>query len=172
VTEPDRTIRVRIERPGDAPAIHAVHAAAFPTDAEARLVDALRAAGRLTVSLVATRDDRLIGHVALSPTTVNGADAGGLGLGPIAVLADYRRRGAGSLLVRESLRSAAAGGAGFAVVLGDPAYYRRFGFRRAADAGLANEYGADEEFMIIALPPGAARIPRGLLRYAPEFAGV
>jgi putative acetyltransferase len=73
-------------------AVHAVHTASFPTDVEARLVDLLRSAGRLPVSLVAEMGDAVVGHVAFSPVTaVSGAV--GVGLAPVAVVEPHRRRG-------------------------------------------------------------------------------
>jgi hypothetical protein len=74
---------VRPERPDDVQAIYAVHAASFPTDAEARLVDSLRAAGRLSVSLVAEVDAAVVGHIAFSPVTA-APGAYGAGLAPVA----------------------------------------------------------------------------------------
>ena len=108
---------------GDAAAIHAVHAAAFPSDAEARLVDALRDAGHAAVSLVAL-ESKIVGHVLFSPTRSN--QGRGVGLAPLAVLPQYQRQGAGY---------------DYIVVLGEPAYYRRFGFRRALDFGEFAELG-------------------------------
>jgi putative acetyltransferase len=160
---------LRPELPADAPAVHAVHAAAFPTDAEARLVDRLRANGEALVSLVADADGRIAGHVLFSPVTVTGHDASGAGLAPLAVLPEYQRQGIGADLVRAGLDACRAAGIPFAVVLGDPDYYGRFGFRRAGDYGLLNEYGADAEFMVIELVPGGP--PKGgLVRYGAEFA--
>src|SRR5437868_6638418 len=127
---------VRPEQPGDTAAIRGILAAAFPTDAEARLVEALRAAGRLPVSLVAEEDGRVVGHVAFSPVVIAGV-GGGLGLAPLAVAPDVQRRGVGGRLVRDGLAAAARSGAGFVVVLGHPGYYQRVGFRRASDFGLA-----------------------------------
>src|SRR5688572_11112187 len=66
----------RFEQPADVPAIHALHAAAFPTPAEARLVDLLRAAGHLSISLVAERNNEIVGHVAFSPVTTASGDIG------------------------------------------------------------------------------------------------
>src|SRR5687767_7703728 len=117
---------IRPERAGDLAAIRAVHESAFPTALEARLVDALRDAGRLVVSLVAEEADRIVGHVAFSPVTVAGSSAG-LGLAPVAVSPDCQRRGTGGRLVTGGLAAAGASGAGFVVVLGDPGYYGRFG---------------------------------------------
>jgi len=160
---------VRPEEPGDVAAIHAVHVAAFPTDVEARLVDALRVAGRLDVSLVAEDGGRVVGHIAFSPVTVGEATCG-LGLAPVAVVPVAQRQGIGGLLVRHGLAAAARVGAGFVVVLGHVEYYPRFGFRRASEVGLGNEYGADEAFMVVELRPGALPAAGGLVRYAPEFA--
>ena len=160
---------IRPERPGDAEAIHAVHAAAFPGPDEARLVDALRAAGRLSLSLVAEADDgHVIGHVAFSPVSVDGA-SDGLGLAPLAVAPARQRRGVGHLLVTEGLAAAERAGAGFVVVLGDPDYYGRFGFNPAGDWGLSDEYGGGPAFQVLELRPGAVPRGAGLVRYAPEF---
>ncbi|MCI0380318.1 MAG: N-acetyltransferase [Gemmataceae bacterium] len=160
---------IRPERESDQAAIHAVHASAFPTPVEARLVDALRGASRLTVSLVAEVDGLVVGHVALSPVTIAGA-ADGLGLAPVAVLPVHQRCGIGGLLVKESLAAAAQLGAGLVVVLGAREYYGRFGFQPAADWGLMDEYGGGSAFQVIELRAGAIPRGAGLVRYAPEFA--
>lgn len=162
---------IRPEQPSDVDAVHAIHASAFPTDAEARLVDALRAAGRLSVSLVAVDACRVVGHVAFSPVSVEGV-AGGLGLAPLAVIPDCQHQGIGGHLVRDGLAAAARSGAGFVVVLGHPEYYPRFGFRRAGEVGLSNEYGADEAFMVLELQPGSLPTGGGLVTYGAEFAAL
>ena len=158
----------RPEHPKDVAAIRAVLEAAFPTAAEARLVDALRSNGRLSLSVVASDGAGVIGHVAFSPVE---AGAGrGVGLAPMAVLPAHQQKGVGALLVREGLASCVATGCGFVVVLGEPEYYGRFGFERASARGLDNEYGAHEAFMVLELEPGALPEGGGLVRYAPEFA--
>jgi putative acetyltransferase len=157
------------ESAADRAAIHAVHSAAFPTRLEADLVDALRASGHAIVSLVARLDGVVVGHVLLSPVTISRDGevvANGLGLAPVAVLPAHQSRGIGGALVRAALARATAP---FCVVLGDPAYYSRFGFTRALDRGVTNEYGVDAEFMVTALPGGAPP-PPGLARYGAEFA--
>jgi putative acetyltransferase len=156
------------ERPDDALSIAAVHRAAFPTDAEARLVDALRAAGRLVVSRVAVTDDGIVGHVAFSPVTIDGRECGGVGLAPLAVLPAYQRRGIGGDLVRAGIEACRDLGVRFVVVLGWPDYYPRFGFDRADVHGLANEYTQGPSFMVLPLSGGLPA--SGLVRYAPEFA--
>jgi len=170
---------VRHEDARDAGPIGRLHESAFPTPAEAALVGALRAAGRLALSLVAVVEEGLVGHVAFSPVTIAGPamtaspwPGAGLGLAPLAVASTHRRRGIGAALVEAGLARCARDGIGYVVVLGEPHYYRRFGFARASDRGLANEYGAVEEFMVLELRPGAVSPGGGLVRYAPEFAAL
>jgi putative acetyltransferase len=164
-------ITVRPEHPHDAPAIHAVHAVSFPTEAEAHLVDALRASRRLTVSLVAVDAETVVGHVAFSPVSL--ADTpDGVGLAPVAVLPAWRRRGVADRLVDAGLRACVRAGAGFVVVLGEPAYYERFGFRPARRWGLRDEYGGGDAFQALELRPQALARCGAVVRYAPEFAVV
>ena len=125
---------IRPERPDDAEAIHAVTAAAFldaphTSHTEQFIVRELRRAGHLTVSLVADFDGRVIGHVAISPVTINDDTTGWFGLGPVSVSPKYQGRGLGSRLVREALARLRAQGGRGCVLVGDPAYYGRFGFR-------------------------------------------
>jgi putative acetyltransferase len=162
---------VRPEQPRDVTAVHAVHTASFPTDLEARLVDRLRAAGRLRVSLVAEIGGAVVGHIAFSPVTAASA-AVGAGLAPVAVAEPHRRQGIAAALVRAGLEACHAAGFGWAVVLGEPAYYSRFGFRPATECGLADEYGGGPAFQAIELVPGALPVGAGLVRYDPEFAAV
>src|SRR5437868_14399489 len=93
---------IRSERSGDREAIHAVHVASFPTPVEARLVDALRASGRLLVSLVAEANATIVGHVAFSPVET-GDGSIGVGLGPLAVWELFRKQGVGAQLVEAGL---------------------------------------------------------------------
>jgi putative acetyltransferase len=162
---------VRPERSDDLPAIYAIHASSFPTDAEARLVDSLRAVGRLAVSLVADVDGAVVGHIAFSPV-MTATGACGAGLGPVAVAEAHRRRGVAVTLVEAGLEACRAVGFGWAVVLGEPAYYGRFGFRPAPDFGLSDEYGGGLAFQAIEVVPGAMPIRAGLVNYAPEFAAL
>jgi putative acetyltransferase len=162
---------IRPERFDDAAAIYAVHASSFPTDAEARLVDLLRAADRLSVSLVAEVSGSVVGHVAFSPVTVS-SGATGAGLAPVAVAEAHRRRGIAAELVRAGLGACRDAGFGWAVVLGEPAYYARFGFRPAREFGLSDEYGGGSAFQAVELVAGALPAGVGLVRYAPEFASL
>ena len=163
--------RIRPEQPGDVSAIYAVHAASFPTLGEAGLVDLLRTAGRLSVSLVAEVRETVVGHVAFSPVTV-ASGAIGAGLGPIAVVDSQRRQGIAAELVRVGLPACRETGFGWVVVLGDPAYYCRFGFRPAAEFRLSDEYDGGSAFQAMELLPNALPADAGLVRYAPEFASL
>jgi putative acetyltransferase len=167
----DETVRVRKESQADIEAIHAIHAASFPTAAEATLVDALRAAGQLSISLVAIERDQVIGHVGLSPVTLDGAPLG-LGLAPVAVRPDCRRRGVAARLIREALELCGKGPTGLVVVLGDPRYYGRFGFEPGRRLALADEYEGGDAFQAIELVRGTVPAEGGLVRYAPEFAAL
>mgnify|MGYP002624295400 CR=1 FL=1 len=164
--------RIRPETRSDARQVRAVHVGAFPTPAEANLVDRLRDVGRLAVSLVAECEDDVVGHVAFSPVTMEraAADVAGLGLAPLAVLSTFRRRGVGAALVCRGLDACRRAGVAYVVVLGEPAYYQRFGFQPAAASGIENEYGAHDEFMVLELHPGALTRCSGLVRYCEEFA--
>lgn len=162
-------VTVRAERLEDVEAIHALHAASFPTDGEAKLVRLLRKAGRLTLSLVAEVDGKIVGHVAFSPVrTADGRT--GAGLAPVAVAGSHRRQGIAARLIAAGLDDCRAAGVGWAVVLGEPGYYSRFGFRPAPASGLSDEYGGGEAFQVIELSAGELPVGAGLVRYAPEFA--
>jgi putative acetyltransferase len=162
---------IRPERPEDFEAIDAVHAAGFPTAAEARLVRLLREAGRLSVSLVAEVDGEVVGHVAVSPaSTATGAN--GAGLAPVAVLPSHQRQGIAAQLIEAGLSASRSAGFGWAVVLGEPDYYARFGFRSAPEFSLSDEYGGGDAFQAVELVPGLLPVGTGLVRYAPEFSSL
>ncbi len=163
-------LKIRPEQPADIPWIRLVHEAAFPGPTEARLVDNLRYHRKASVSLVAESDGRVVGHILFSPVTLEGSDIPGLGLAPVAVLPDHRHRGVGSKLIREGLKNCRKTGCRFVVVIGEPNFYRRFGFRKASVRGLRNEYGVDDPFMVLELKPGAIPPAGGLVKYAPDFA--
>jgi putative acetyltransferase len=129
-----KRVVVRAEVPSDVEAIFEVTRAAFEghpysEGAEQYIVDALRSAGGLTLSLVATLDGRVVGHVAFSPVTLSDGSEGWFGVGPVSVVPELQRRGIGSALMSEGLARLRALGAAGCVLVGDPAYYVRFGFR-------------------------------------------
>lgn len=163
------TVEIRPEGAGDAETIHLVTDAAFRLAAhasgtEAAIVEALREAGALTVSLVATVDGEVVGHVAFSPVTVDGKDPGWFGLGPVSVRPDLHRQGIGGALVREGLERLRSAGAKGCVVLGDPGYYRRFGFGN--DPALRYEDAPAEYFMRLSFDGSA---PSGAVVFHEAF---
>jgi len=164
-------VDIRSDTPADHSAIRALHERAFGRPAEARLVDALRAAKKLIVSLVGIHQERLVGHIAFSPVTVTDAPKGlrAVGLAPMSVLPEFQNRGIGSRLVREGLEACRRQGEAVVVVLGHATYYPRFGFSKAKTYGLDNEYRAIDSFMVLELQEGALQHVRGVVKYAPEF---
>ena len=165
-------IEIRAEAPEHIPAIRRVNERAFGgRPNEARLVDLLRAAGKAVISLVAVSAGDVVGHVLFSPVTLDPPQAGfdGAGLAPAAVAPEFQRQGIGSKLIRSGLEKCKQAGYSVAVVLGDPRYYSRFGFARAGDYGLGNDYNADEHFMALELKEGALRGITGVVKYAAEF---
>ena len=137
------TIHLRHETPDDVAAIEAVTIAAFAdaphtSHTEQFILRALRAAGELTLSIAAEEHGQVVGHVALSPVTITDGHghqaAGWYGLGPISVLPQRQGHGIGSRLMEQALSELRAMQAAGCVLLGDPAYYGRFGFQ--AHAGL------------------------------------
>ena len=166
---------IRREEPADIAAIHRVNELAFGGTAEANATDLVRERGAATLSLVAVIDDRVVGHLFISPVTIESGDRmwPGLGLAPLAVLPEYQRQGIGTALMLAGLEECRRLGHERVVVLGHPAYYPRFGFERASRYGLRFEFEApDEACMILALGPGALDGVAGVVKYQPEWNGV
>lgn len=161
-------LSIRAERPEDVDAIRAVHLAGFPTQAEARLVDLLREAGHLTISLVADIDGRVVGHVGFSPVSAESGPVG-VGLAPVAVLTEHRGDGVAALLIEAGIDAARRCGFGWLVVLGEPEYYGRFGFEPASAVGLVDEYGGGDAFQVLEIAAGSVPRGAGLVRYSAEF---
>ena len=162
-------IEIANETDADVAAIRAVTISAFlhaqhTSHTEQFIVDALRAARQLTVSLVAKVDGTVVGHVAISPVSISDGATDWYGLGPISVAPEYQRRGIGSRLMREALRVLHGHGASGCVLLGEPQYYNRFGFR--VDPNLRLPGVPPEYFQ--ALSFGASR-PRGTVSYHAAF---
>lgn len=125
---------IRPEQPSDEQAIHELTVAAFEPmpysdGSEAPIIVGLREVGDLTVSLVAVEGADIVGHIAFSPVTVGTDSDGWYGLGPVSVWPDRQRKGIGSALINEGLSILRARGAKGCALVGDPNYYRRFGFR-------------------------------------------
>jgi putative acetyltransferase len=166
---------IRHEQPEDIAAVRHVHERAFGRPDEARLVDALRAAGKVALSLVAEEDGRVVGHILFSPVTLTSGEhaLAGVGLGPMAVLPERQRRRIGALLVQAGLTACRKAGHAYVVVLGHPEYYSRFGFVPASRYNIRSAYEApDEAFMIVAIQQAVLCDRGGLIRYPPEFDSV
>ena len=160
--------KIRSEEIQDIEQVRAILRAAFPSIAESKLVDALRANGKAIISLVALQGNEILGHIMFSPvSTTPPSDLKGIGLAPVAVRPDVQMQGIGSQLIHEGLRLCKEKGFDFCVVLGDPNYYGRFGFQKASSFAIQNEYGVDEEFMVTHFSKCDIA---GVIHYAPEFA--
>jgi putative acetyltransferase len=127
-------IEIRQETVADVAGIEALTISAFlnaphASRTEQYIVRALREAGKLTVSLVADANGKVIGHVAVSPVTISDGGSAWFGLGPLSVRPEDQRCGVGSRLTREALRILREQAAAGCVVLGEPEYYSRFGFQ-------------------------------------------
>jgi putative acetyltransferase len=162
---------IRPEGPKDLPAIRRVLTETFPTPDEADLVDQLRAAGALSASLVAWRSDLVVGHIAFSPVTLEPPASVQIRvLAPLAVAPSSQQRGIGTELVRAGLQTCRDAGCAAVVVLGHPAYYRRFGFRPAAQWGLRCLFASPPEaFMLATLRDDAAAVSSGVVHFHPAF---
>jgi putative acetyltransferase len=168
-------IVIRAETIEDQAEIRRVNELAFPGPSEADLVDALREHAAPIISLVATLDGEVVGHIFFSPVTIESEEAAStaMGLAPMAVLPTHQNQGVGSSLVREGLKECSRLGHDIVVVLGHANYYPRFGFVPASSKGLRSEYDVpDEVFMVTELKPGALAGPSGLVKYHPEFSKV
>lgn len=165
-------LAIRPESVGDHAAIHKLTEMAFreavhSSHTEQHIVDALRERGELSISLVAEDAGQLIGHVAISPISVQDGSQGWFGLGPISVLPEQQGRGVGTALMRAAIEALRAQGARGCVLLGEPGYYGRFGFRAVPDLllpGVPAEY-----FQTLCLQPPMAQ---GEVRYSPAFDAV
>jgi putative acetyltransferase len=160
-------ITIRNEESNDIGQVRAILRAAFPSDAESKLVDLLRSNGKATISLVAVDGNEVLGHILFSPvSTTPPTNAKGIGLAPVAVRTEMQSQGIGSRLIREGVRLCQELDFDYCVVLGSPQYYQRFGFEKASQFGIQNEYGVDDEFMVLHFTECDVT---GLVRYAPEF---
>lgn len=162
-------MQIRPERPEDVETIRSLIVAAFreaphSSQTEAAIVEALRAAGALTLSLVAVEVGAILGHVAFSPVTINGLSDGWHGLGPVSVRPDRQRAGIGQALIRAGLDHLRRMNSRGCVVLGDPGYYGRFGFTSDPDL----RYGEipPEYFQRLAF---TNVLPRGAVAYHAAF---
>jgi putative acetyltransferase len=167
-------VRIRDEEPGDVDRTFRVVESAFGRRLEADLVDALRRSARPQLSLVAERDGLVVGHVFFSPVTLESdrPAAAAAQLSPVAVLPDYQRQGVGTALIRAGLQRCAAIGWAAVFLVGNPAYYGRFGFALAAPFGFSYPGPHDPFLQVLELRPGALSGATGRIRTHPAFAEV
>lgn len=163
------SLLIRRERPSDEAAIETLTTAAFldaphTSHTEQFIVNALRKAGMLSLSLVAENSEGLIGHVAASPVAISNGSRGWYGLGPLSVMPGHQRRGTGTLLMTAALETLRNQGAQGCVLLGDPAYYSRFGFR--PEPGLILAGVPPEYFQAISF---SSSLPAGNVSYHEAF---
>ncbi len=164
-----QTIVIRDETESDAVVITQVTVAAFETleisnHTEQFIVEALRSARALTLSLVAEIDGRVVGHIAFSPVAISDGAKNWYGLGPVSVLPEYQRRGIGKALIQEGLARLRKLGAKGCCLVGHPQYYRKFGFENVA--GLVHEGVPQEVFFALSFD---GRFPQGDVMFHEGF---
>jgi putative acetyltransferase len=145
-------IVIRDETKADVAVISEVTIAAFETleisnHTEQFIIEALRSAKALTLSLVAEVDGRVVGHIAFSPVTISDGTMNWYGLGPVSVLPEYQRRGIGKALILKGLSRLKDLNAKGCCLVGHPEYYRQFGFENVA--GLVHEGVPQEVFFAL-----------------------
>jgi putative acetyltransferase len=165
----NQPVVIRDETETDIAAITEVTIAAFEdlavsNQTEQYIVEALRAAKALTVSLVAEADGRVVGHIAFSPVTVSDGSRDWYGLGPVSVSPDYQRKGIGTALISAGLSRLKALDARGCCLVGHPGYYERFGFHNTP--GLAHEGVPPEVFFALAF---AGSVPHGTVTFHESF---
>ena len=161
--------KIRYETPNDINAIFDVTVAAFKTleisnHTEQFIVAALRAAGALSLSLVAEHKGQIIGHIAFSPVHISDGTTNWYGIGPLSVLPAYQRQGIGSALMHEGLTQLKAMHAGGCCLVGHPAYYTRFGFSNMSE--LVLEGVPPEVFFALSFD---GKIPKGIVTFHESF---
>jgi putative acetyltransferase len=160
---------IRCETAADVDAIGDVTVSAFKTLAvsqhtEQFIIEALRAANALTVSLVAELGGRVVGHVAFSPVTMSDGTRNWYGVGPLSVLPEYQRQGIGKALMLEGLSRLKGLGAQGCCLVGHPDYYRKFGFENTP--GLVIAGVPPEVFLALSFD---GRIPQGSVTFHAAF---
>ncbi|ALM52099.1 GNAT family N-acetyltransferase [Halomonas huangheensis] len=166
------SLKIRPERAADAADIRhlvdqAFAGAAHASGHEARIVESLRDVGVLTswvAEIIEQRGSRLVGQLSLSPVSIGAVDAGWFGLGPIAVAPAHQRQGIGARMVDTALEHLRHIGASGCVLVGDPGWYQRFGFRTATGMLFAD---VPAEYLLVW--PRREEWPHGQLNYHPAF---
>ncbi len=160
---------IRKEKNADLEAITEVTKAAFENHPISRqtehfIINALRSAGALALSLVAEIDGKIVGHIAFSPITISDGTSGWYGLGPVSVLPSYQKQGIGKALINEGLPILKTmGGQGCALV-GPPDYYKKFGFKNYPE--MIHEGIPQEVFLVLSFNENT---PKGIVNFHEAF---
>lgn len=160
---------IRMSKPEDGIAIDSVHKAAFESETEANLVHSLFEGGGIVLSLVAECDERIVGSVIYSRLLIDGENKGANALAPIGVLPELQSQGIGSALIRQAHAHLKTARESLVFVLGDPAYYRRFGFSTQAASTFRTPYDGPYQ-MALAFEEDAVK--SGVVTYPKAFAGL
>lgn len=166
-------IIIRPETLEDYTAISEVNKLAFGQENEARLVKNIRQTANFNpqLSLVAIKNEKVVGHILFSPITIQSPKGkiAALALAPLAVCPEFQNQGIGSQLVKQGLQECQRLGH-IVIVIGHPTYYTRFGFSSATAKGLSAPFPVpDEAFMILELVPGTLHSISGMVKYPPVF---
>jgi putative acetyltransferase len=167
-------MKIRTEVEQDREAVYALNRAAFESNVEADLVDALRIQADPRISLVAEEAGEIVGHIMFSPATLSAdSEIRVMGLGPMAVIPGRQHRGIGSALVKTGLEACKKLGYQAVFVLGHPQYYPRFEFVPASSYDISSVYDVpDEVFIALELIPGALSGKAGKMYYHKAFDGL
>lgn len=168
-------IKINHETPSELDAIWQINNLAFGRPEEADLVNHLRQAGALAISLVAVLEGRAVGHIAFSPMSIehHPEPTRVIGLAPLAVLPEFQRQGIGLQLTLAGLEACTQAGYDIAIVLGHPEFYPRAGFERASAHGIFCGFEVpDEVYMVKELKAGMLGRYSGKTAYHPAFDGV
>ncbi len=160
---------IRNEKSTDIETISEVTIAAFQNHpiskhTEQFIIKELRDANALTISLVAEIDGKIVGHIAFSPVTISDGSLNWHGLGPVSVLPEYQKQGIGKSLIHEGLSLLRARCSKGCVLVGDPKYYERFGFRNIPD--LTHDGVPQEVFLAL---PFDKKVTQGTVVFHESF---
>jgi putative acetyltransferase len=163
------TLLIRDETTADYDTISTITEEAFrsleiSSHTEQYIVEALRRARALSVSLVAELEGKVVGHIAFSPVSMSDGTSGWYGLGPVSVLPELQKQGIGKALIREGLARLKALGARGCVLVGHPGYYTQFGFRNTPTLSL--EGVPPEVFFALSFE---GQIPQGTVTFHKAF---
>ena len=166
-------INIREERKNDHEAIKEVNDKAFNRPQEGVVVNKIRKSGAKVLSLVATIENKIVGHILFSTVEIKGHEKRmvGMGLAPMAVLPKYQKQGIGSMLIKEGVKRLKKRSVPFVIVLGHENYYPKFGFEKASKYGLRCQWKdvPDEAFMVLILDNDVMKNIHGIAKYREEF---